>query len=342
MAASASAAIEAPALGDSNVSMTSSPASAKPDAEIEYPAISVRTYTVATNALGADMPMRATTTNNYPPDMMALGLDTNRALTGVMTWYERDQGTSVVSLYGVHITAGVADTAGVNPDVQQLVVGGATSVNDLVNGYSVPGTQPAYQSRDVCVSENGHAAIVWNAYNGLATAANKATLYVRRYAAGSWGSNEIVDADPAKQWNYFECATDDAGAVLVSSMGFKDYRLFHAAAGASFDAPIILATNGVSTISHVSMDSTTGRGFVTFKATTPTYPRLSGRFWDPTTQQLSPEALIEDPTQSSSEPAMPVFNAAANVDVAFEQAVMPVPTGSDSSNGGRAYVERCR
>lgn len=317
---------------------------------VEWPGIPhVRHYDVTTDTLGPDVPLRATTTadTSFLP-LMNFQLETNSALDGMAAWYERDATSQIVTLYALHFTAGAPDPKnGGGYDIQAIVVGGLTSVDDLINQWSVPSTGSQRQPRAVAFAENGNAAIVWHVFNGSASM-NQGKLYARRYLSGSWGANEIVAAQ-----NYgFErsdFSIDNDGAMLLAELETTGgnpagYRFTHAAAGAAW-APLqkLGGVSGTAALPYLAVDSASGWGVVTFSDVA-ARSEEAGRaaIWNPTTQTLSAPFTVDDPAQGPTFSPRPFIDGSGEVQLIFTQQIKPLPVGSNSTNNALVYANRCR
>lgn len=317
---------------------------------VEWPGIPhARHYDVTTDTLGVDVPLRSSTTadTSFLP-LMNFQLETNSALDGMAAWYERDAGSQIVTLYALHFTAGMPDPKnGGGYDIKAIVVGGLTSVDDLINQWSVPSTGSQRQPRAVAFAENGNAAIVWHVWNGSATM-DKGTLYARRYLGGVWGANEIV-ATQEYSFERSDFGIDDDGAMLLAELETTGgspagYRFTHAAAGAAW-APLqpIGGVSGTAALPYLAVDSASGWGVVTFSDVA-ARSEEAGRaaIWNPTTQTLSAAFTVDDPAQGPTFSPRPFIDGTGEVQLIFTQQMKPLPVGSNSATNALVYSNRCR
>lgn len=245
--------------------------------------------------------------------MMDFDLETDDALTGMAAWFEKDATTGVFTLYALHLTGGVPDAApGGGFAIQPLVVGSTTYTSDLLNMYSATNAFAERAVRMVAVSPNGNAAVVWRVYNGLSAEPAKGQLFTRRYLNGAWGPTELVEASTGVAWQYYDLAIDDAGDMIAASIGGSDYRFLHGRAGAAWaPSQVLVPVSGYSSLPYVALEPTTGVGLVTYLDPTTLRGALTGAFYDPVAQALSPTFTIDDPTQSASLSGAPRSTPAA-------------------------------
>ena len=302
----------------------------------------VRSFTVSSGALGADLALRPSTTNVYTGDSMGLGLETNDSLTGFAAWFERDSTSNLDALYALHITNGVPDTVASAYDIKQLVAGTNTYTSDVFNQYSVHGAAQDREPRMIAVSANGNAAVEWSAYNGNSTSANKAQLYVRRYSAGVWGAVELV-ASQTPSFSAYDWGIDNAGNMIteVWTNGVGD-DFFSGVAGSPWSTAQHLTTyNGGTT--RVSLDSVSGKGMLSFRdQSAGARAPLRGLFYDPVTHALSPAFSMDDPKQSGGEVAHLNVDSAGLATVLFTQIISPLPQGANSTNSSLLYSTTCK
>lgn len=302
----------------------------------------LRSFTVSSGVLGADLALRAATTNTDTGDMMGLSLETNDSLTGFAAWFERDSGTNLDALYALHITNGVPDMVANAYDIKQLVVGSNNYATDVFNQYSVHGVSEDREPRMIAVSANGNAAVIWSAFNGLSTAANKAQLYVRRYISGAWSPAELATAQ-VSSISAFDWGIDDAGNVIAEVWtNGAGYDFYSGVLGSAWSAAQHLTTyNGGMT--RVSVDSTSGKGLLSFRdPALGIRAPLRGVFYDPTTHALSPAFTMDDPSQSGGEVAHLHVDSAGLATVLFTQIVSPLPPGANSVNSSLLYSTTCK
>ncbi len=302
----------------------------------------VRSFTVSTGALGADLALRPSTTNIYTGDSMGLYLETNDSLTGFAAWIEQDSSTNLQALYALHITNGAPDTVASAYDIKQLVVGTNNYTTDVFNQYSVRGVSEDREPRVIAVSANGNAAVEWSAFNGSSTSANKAQLYVRRYVAGVWSVTELV-ASQTPSFSAFDWGIDNAGNVIteVWTNGVGD-DFYSGVLGSPWSTVKHLTTyNGGTT--RLSLDSVSGKGMITFRdPTLSARAPLRGLFYDPVTHSLSPAFTMDDPKQSDGEIAHLHVDGSGLATVLFTQIISPLPIGANSINSSLLYSTTCK
>jgi hypothetical protein len=304
----------------------------------------LRSFTVSSGALGPDLPLRPATTNTDSGDMMQLYLETNAALTGFVTWFERDATSKLDAMYALHITNGVPDSVASAYDIKQLVLGTSNYMTDVLNQYTLHNTSfTTAEPRRVAVSANGKAAIVWTAYNGLSTETNKAQLYLRRYIAGAWGATELVTAQPSSISSY-DWGIDDAGNVIIEAWtggAGTGYDFYSGVLGSPWAAQHLNAS--VGPVTRVSVDSVSGKGMITFRdLTLGARAPLRGQFYDPTSHSLSPAFTMDDPTNSGGEVAHLHVDGTGLATVLFTQILLPLQPGANSTNSALLFSTTCK
>ncbi|MCE9578722.1 MAG: hypothetical protein K8W52_36695 [Deltaproteobacteria bacterium] len=305
----------------------------------------LHTYAMATRTLGPDTPLRApaANTNTLSAAMMDFDLETNDALTGMAAWFEKDA-AGVYTLYALHLTAGVPDAAsGGGFDIKTLVVGSSTYTNDLLNYNSATNANPDRAVRMIATSPSGNAAVMWRVYNGLSTDPAKGQLYARRYLGGVWGPTELVEASTGVAWQFYDWAIDDAGDMIAASIGGSDYRFLHGKAGAAWAASQVLVTvSGYSNLPYVALEPTTGAGIVTYSDPSTLRGALTGAFYDPVTQTLSPTFTIDDPTQSASASGRVTIDASGKATILYVQMPAVLPPGANSARSALEFLVTCQ
>jgi len=303
----------------------------------------LRSFTVSSGALGADLPLRPSTTNTDTGEMMQLYLETNDALTGVVTWFERDATSKLDAIYALHITNGVPDSVASAYDIKQLVLGTSNYMTDVLNQYTLHNTSnTTAEPRRVAVSANGKAAIVWSAYNGLSTDTNKAQLYVRRYIAGAWSATELVTAQPTSISSY-DWGIDNAGNVLIETWtgSGTGYDFYSGVLGSAWATQHLNAT--VGPVTRVSVDSVSGKGMITYRdQALGIRAPLRGQFYDPTSHSLSPAFTMDDPTNSGGEVAHLHVDGTGLGTVLFTQILLPLQQGANSTNSALLFSTTCK
>jgi hypothetical protein len=307
----------------------------------------LHTYALATRTLGPDTPLRAAAanTNSLNAAAMDFDLETNDALTGMAVWIEKDATSGIYALYALHFTAGVPDAApaGGGFDIQALVVGTNTFTTDVLNFNSSTNAYPDRAVRMVAVSPNGNAAVMWRVYNGLSTDPNKGQLYARRFIGGTWGAQELVEVATGVAWQYYDWAIDNAGNMIAISLGGSDFRFLHARLGSAWAPSTVLATvSGYSSLPYVALDPVTGTGMITFVNPVGPHGALTGAFYDPVTQVLSPTFTIDDPTQSASEAGQVSIDATGKATIVYVQMPAVLPTGANSARSALEVLVTCQ
>jgi hypothetical protein len=305
----------------------------------------VRSYTVSSNLLGTDTPLRTSTTNKYTGDQMALDFAANDALTGFVSWFEQDSTSTLAALYALHVTAGVPDTvSGGAYDIKQLAQGTQNFTTDVFNFNSQYTVSSDREPHMLAVSANGNGAVVWGVYNGLSTGANKGQLYVRRYTSGAWGAAELA-ASQGPGFAVSDLAIDDTGNVIANVWTNNvGYDFFSGVMGSAWAAPKRLANvNGSTALPHVALDSTTGKGIATFRdPSIGVRAPLRGVFYDPTDHSLSAAFTIDDPQQSGGESGRVRIDGTGLATVLFTQLPAAPPVGSNSSNSSLLFSTTCK
>ena len=304
----------------------------------------LRSYTVSTNALGADLALRPSTTNTFTGDYMAFSLETNDSLTGFAAWYENDSSTNLDSLYALHITKGVPDTVATAYDIKTLAVATATYTTDVFNYNSVHPVSASREPRMIAVASNGNGAVVWGVYNGLSTGTVHGQLYVRRYASGAWAAPELA-ASQGPGYSAEDWAIDDAGNVITevwtNNVGFD---FFSGVVGSAWSAPQHLTdSNGASALPNVALDSTSGKGIATYRdPSLGIRAPLRGAFYDPAAHALSPAFTIDDPQQSGGEGGHVRIDGTGLATVFYTQMPKVLPGGANSSNSSLLFSTTCK
>jgi len=304
----------------------------------------LRSFTVSSGALGPDLPLRPSTTNTDSGDMMQLYLETNDALTGFATWFERDATSKLDAIYALHITNGVPDSVASAYDIKQLVLGTNNYMTDVLNQYTLHNTSfTSAEPRRVAVSANGKAAIVWSAYNGLSTETNKAQLYLRRYIAGAWSATELVTAQPTSISTY-DWGIDNAGNVIIETWtggAGLGYDFYTGVLGSPWATQHLNAATGP--VTRVSVDSVSGKGMISFRdQTLGARAPLRGQFYDPTSHSLSPAFTMDDPTDSGGEVAHLHVDGSGLGTVLFTQILLPLQQGANSTNSALLFSTTCK
>jgi hypothetical protein len=304
----------------------------------------LRTYTVGTNTLGSDTPLRATTTNNFAGDSMALALETNDALSGFAAWYEKDTASDLISLYALHVTAGVPDAGGNGYDIQQLALATKNFTTDVFNYNSQHNVAASNEARMVSVSASGNGAVAWPVYNGLATDATHGELYVRRYIAGTWGPVELAASQGPSFYGPDWAIDDNGNMIVVTQTNNVGFDFVSGVEGSAWSAAQRLANvTGSLAVPRIAVDSGTGKGVVTFRdQNNASRAPLRGVFYDPTTHALSPAFTIDDPQQSGGESGRVRIDSTGTATVVFPQQQKVLPQGANSTNMDLLFQTTCK
>jgi hypothetical protein len=304
----------------------------------------LRTYTIGSNTLGTDTPLRATTTSNFAGDNMSLALETNDSLTGFAAWYEQDATSSLMALYALHVTHGVPDAGSNGFDIQQLALATKNFTTDVFNYNSQHNVVASNEARMITASASGNGAVVWPVYNGLATGAIHGELYARRYLAGTWGPVELV-ASQGPSFYGPDWAIDDVGnMIVVTQTNNVGFDFFNGVEGSAWSAAQRLANvNGSLAVPRIAVDSGTGKGVVTYRdQSLASRAPLRGAFYDPTTHALSPAFTIDDPQQSGGESGRVRIDSTGLATVVFPQQPAVLPGGANSSNSDLLFSTTCK
>ncbi len=299
-----------------------------------------RRYLLATDALGADTAVKPSTTNTLSAGRMAFSLAANGALDGAMAWFEQG---ATLDLKVLHLTAGTPDTDGQGGyDMQTVATSGKPS--DEVSGNSLRNQQAQYEPTHVAVAANGNIAVMWsNSRYDLETTITTATLSARRYS-GVWDARELVVSQIKGTFSDYYFAIDDQGDMILSERthGYHD-GFAYGTKGKAWSPLQVLTTNPTSTLPYVSLDSTTGRGAVTFRDTVgPSRAPLKAALYDPTTHALSAPFVVDNPAEGAPDSGRPFVDATGKLRVVFVQSMTSPPQGSNSTNGALLYFNECQ